>query len=312
MRSFRLSGRLKRTLSRPMGKLVSTNGFRRVSRKENIIAVGDIVALHTQMLGYRPSVFIIDGKTERTTKVRLSLRGSFIELRAKNPPSKITDEAWNTVKEAFCYSSRVKITISGEEDLLGLPVIYFSPLNSLFVYGQRKKGMVVVRSTNAAKKKVEKYLGKKYYNTAVMGGSWDRLHAGHKYLLLTAFEWGRKVYIGVTTDRFLREMKKGGRHISFAERKKELIKFLRKFGLFQRARIFPIDDFIGRSLDYGDVLVGGDDVYKNALKINSLRRSRGKRPLRIVKIDRIPAEDRYPISSTRIRRKEIDRDGRLF
>lgn len=312
MRSFRLSGKLKRTLSKPMGRLVSTNGFRRVSKRENIIAVGDIVALHTQRLGYKPTVFIIDGKTERTTKVRLSLKGDFIELRAKNPPSKITDEAWNTVKEAFCYSSRVKITISGEEDLLGLPVVYFSPLNTVFVYGQRGKGMVVVRSTIQAKKRVEKYLGKKYYDTAVMGGSWDRLHAGHKYLLLTAFEWGKKVFIGITTDRFLREMKKEGRNLSFAKRKNELVKFLRRFGLLSRARIFPIDDFVGRSLEYGDVLIGGDDVYRNALKINSLRRKHGKKALKIVKIDRIPAEDRAPISSTRIRRKEIDRDGRLF
>lgn len=312
MRSFRLSGKLKRTLSKPMGRLVSTNGFRRVSKRENIIAVGDIVALHTQRLGYKPSVFIIDGKTERTTKVRLSLKGDFIELRAKNPPSKITDEAWNTVKEAFCYSSRVKITISGEEDLLGLPVIYFSPLNTVFVYGQRGRGMVVVRSTIQAKKRVEKYLGKKYYDTAVMGGSWDRLHAGHKYLLLTAFEWGKKVFIGITTDRFLREMKKEGRNLGFAKRKKELVKFLRRFGLLSRARIFPIDDFVGRSLDYGDVLIGGDDVYRNALKINALRRKHGKKALKIVKIDRIPAEDRAPISSTRVRRREIDRDGRLF
>lgn len=312
MRSFRLSGKLKRTLSKPMGRLVSTNGFRRVSKGENIVAVGDIVALHTQRLGYKPSVFIIDGKTERTTKVRLSLKGDFIELRAKNPPSKITDESWNTVKEAFCYSSRVKITISGEEDLLGLPVIYFSPLNTVFVYGQRGKGMVVVRSTIQAKKRVEKYLGKKYYDTAVMGGSWDRLHAGHKYLLLTAFEWGKKVFIGITTDRFLREMKKDGRNLGFAKRKNELVKFLRRFGLLSRARIFPIDDFVGRSLDYGDVLIGGDDVYSNALKINSLRRRHGKKALKIVKIDRIPAEDRAPISSTRIRRREIDRDGRLF
>jgi pantetheine-phosphate adenylyltransferase len=48
-----------------------------------------------------------------------------------------------------------------------------------------------------------------------------------------------------------------------------------------------------------------------AYQINVLRRSRGLGSLKIVPIDLILADDSRPISSTRIRRGKIDREGRL-
>jgi pantetheine-phosphate adenylyltransferase len=50
---------------------------------------------------------------------------------------------------------------------------------------------------------------------------------------------------------------------------------------------------------------------KMADKINTIRRRRGLKPLPVVSIGMVVAEDFEPISSTRIRAGEIDREGYL-
>ena len=78
--------------------------------------------------------------------------------------------------------------------------------------------------------------------------------------------------------------------------------------------IFPIDDPYGPCLDSEeiDVIVVSEETAPRAEEINRLRGERGLRPLEVVVVDMLPAEDGKPISSTRIRRGEIDREGRLL
>ncbi len=42
----------------------------------------------------------------------------------------------------------------------------------------------------------------KKYKKIAIGGTFDKLHDGHKKLLTTAFELGEKVEIGVTSNAF--------------------------------------------------------------------------------------------------------------
>jgi pantetheine-phosphate adenylyltransferase len=49
-----------------------------------------------------------------------------------------------------------------------------------------------------------------------------------------------------------------------------------------------------------------------ALEINRKRKAAGLRPLEIIAIDMIPAENHVPISTTRIRKMEIDREGHIL
>ncbi len=60
-----------------------------------------------------------------------------------------------------------------------------------------------------------------------------------------------------------------------------------------------------------DYIIVSPETYPVALKINSIRKEKGKKPLEIVYVEYVMAEDGIPISSTRISKGEIDRHGRL-
>ena len=68
---------------------------------------------------------------------------------------KITDEAWLAIEKAMEHSLRTKIVVEGEEDLLTLVAILTVPEDSLVLYGQPRKGVVVVKATAEMKQKVQ-------------------------------------------------------------------------------------------------------------------------------------------------------------
>lgn len=117
--------------------------------------------------------------------------------------------------------------------------------------------------------------------------------------------------VGVTTDNFARSLK--DHDIEPFEKRREVVRrFLESKGV--KYYIFPIDDPYGPCLDSEeiDVIVVSEETAPRAEEINRLRGERGLRPLEVVVVDMLPAEDGKPISSTRIRRGEIDREGRLL
>ena len=46
-----------------------------------------------------------------------------------------------------------------------------------------------------------------HFNFCVVGGTFDRLHIGHKTLLTTALEFAKRILICVTTDNYVKKMK---------------------------------------------------------------------------------------------------------
>jgi len=152
------------------------------------------------------------------------------------------------------------------------------------------------------------------YGTVAMGGTFDVLHNGHKTLLKRAFAVGRRVMIGVTSDEFAKSLHKPHKLDPYAKRRADLEKLLERWKVLGRARIVPLNDRYGPTIDVSpiDALVVSRRTIKTAYEINARRKSRGLKPLEIVPIDLLLADDSRPISSTRIRRGKIDRRGRLI
>jgi pantetheine-phosphate adenylyltransferase len=152
------------------------------------------------------------------------------------------------------------------------------------------------------------------YRVVAMGGTFDVLHRGHRRLLKQAFAIGQTVMIGITTDDFARSLHKPHRLDPYAKRKGDLERLLKQWGVLSRTRIVPLDDRFGPTATTGSIqaLVVSRRTIKTAYAINAKRKANGLKPLIIDPINLINAEDKRPISSTRIRRGKIDREGRLL
>ncbi|RLI96839.1 MAG: hypothetical protein DRO96_02235 [Candidatus Aenigmatarchaeota archaeon] len=307
---------------KPFGRLfVNHDKLVRYIKKKNpkkIITVGDISSINLIETELQPDIMIIDGKTKRKllSKEALKKVKALIALRVKNPRGVISKNAWQTIKQALSYTIPVKIFVYGEEDLLVAPVTYFAPKGSIILYGLRGRGVVAVTVNEKKKRQIKKLLKVEEHPLVMIGGSWDRLHAGHRFILLTAFEHGKKVCIGITSKKFfeekLRKKRQQNRGQDFSERKANVQNFLKEFNLAKRASFYVLNDMVGISLETNGVIVVSDETYPNALKINEMRKKNGKKPIKIIKIKRIPAQDKIAISSTRIRSKKIDRNGLII
>jgi len=145
------------------------------------------------------------------------------------------------------------------------------------------------------------------HNRVIVGGTFETLHEGHKKLLRLALSKGRQVYIGLTSDRFARKGKNYGCS-AFSSRKKRLERFLGKE--LARVTIFKIDDAYGPTLreDF-DAIVVSEETKGRAEEINRIRRSRGLKPLEIISIPILNAEDLKKISCERIKTGVIDKFG---
>lgn len=154
---------------------------------------------------------------------------------------------------------------------------------------------------------------KKFRKVAV-GGTFDEFHKGHKALLMKAFEIGEHVLIGLCTDEFVKKLGKPHVTAPYEERLKELQAFLKTLGLSDKAEIVPLNDPYGSTLTDTCIqaLVVSEETEKTALKINQKRSEAQLPPLTIVTISMVPAENCVPISTTRIREGEIDREGHLL
>lgn len=147
-----------------------------------------------------------------------------------------------------------------------------------------------------------------------VGGTFDVIHKGHWVFLEESFKVSDMVLIGLTTDEFARSLKKPHKIDCYEKRLSDLTRFLRERGLEKRAEIFPLDDPYGPTIESDDIegIVVSEETEPRAEEINRLRVAEGRRPLLIVVVTMILAEDGEPITSTRIRRQEVDRYGRLI
>ena len=78
--------------------------------------------------------------------------------------------------------------------------------------------------------------------------------------------------------------------------------------------VIPLNDPYGTTIYDGDfdAIVVSEETEPTAVEINEIRVSKGMKPLDIVVVSFVLAYDGNPISSTRIRRGEITRNGNFI
>ena len=146
-----------------------------------------------------------------------------------------------------------------------------------------------------------------------IGGTFNILHKGHKSLIKKAFEIAGKkgsVFIGVTSGEVIKRKEDIK---PFEIRKKAIEEFLSQEELTEDVTIEQIYDKCGPSVkEEFDAIVVSPETINTAEEINKKRKRLKKKPLKIIQIPFILAEDNVPISSTRIKKKEIDEHGNIL
>lgn len=112
-------------------------------RPVSVIFVGDVVSRNSAQAGLRATIRVVDQKENRKpTKNPEFSHGKVV--RFENMAGTINATAWNVLRKAQKDADSLVI-VDGEEDLITLVAIDISPDGSLVVYGQPRKGIVVVR-----------------------------------------------------------------------------------------------------------------------------------------------------------------------
>nr|MDO8098319.1 pantetheine-phosphate adenylyltransferase [Candidatus Njordarchaeota archaeon] len=139
-----------------------------------------------------------------------------------------------------------------------------------------------------------------------LGGTFDRLHDGHKALLRKAFETGDKVIIGVTTKNLLQNKSRKEIIYPYEQRVADIRKFLASEGYLDRAEIIPISEPFGTATTDPEMeAVAVSEETKEAVKeINKARHERKLHPLHSLVVKMVRDKYGKPIKSSRIREKE--------
>ncbi len=140
-----------------------------------------------------------------------------------------------------------------------------------------------------------------------MGGTFDHLHEGHKFLLKIALSISEIVEIGLTTQKLLEKKKYYSKLEDYKTRQEKLKEFIISFTNLERINIVEIknwDDMnrYAQDPEY-EGLVVSQETYENAVKLNENREKIGLEPLILIVIPIFKDKNNQKISSTSIREK---------
>src|SRR5687768_3077847 len=113
------------------------------------------------------------------------------------------------------------------------------------------------------------------YKKAVIGGSFDHFHKGHKSFLDRSLSVAKSLIIGVTSDEYLKRNKEGSLE-NYGTRAKSVSDYLRNKKL--DFEILKINDLYGTTLDSffdAEVIVATPETESGANEINRSRDEKG-------------------------------------
>ncbi len=149
------------------------------------------------------------------------------------------------------------------------------------------------------------------YKTIAVGGTFDHIHKGHRSLLSRAFDSGEMVYIGLTSDDFVKRTGKVTLH-NYDERLNQLRDYLEPHFQGRKYQISKLEENFGPAVLRGEIeaIAVSDETKSKVIEANRKRRELGFNNLATEIVPMVVAYDHSRISSSRIRAGEIDAEGR--
>uniref|UniRef100_A0A1I8P5V1 Bifunctional coenzyme A synthase n=1 Tax=Stomoxys calcitrans TaxID=35570 RepID=A0A1I8P5V1_STOCA len=132
------------------------------------------------------------------------------------------------------------------------------------------------------------------YNNVVLGGTFDRIHLGHKIFLSQAvIRACSRLVVGVTTSKLTRSKTLHELILPVEQRIENVRLFLNEIDSTLHYEVVPIDDPFGptKSDPNMDMIVVSAETLKGGEKVNELRRQNNLKPLDIFCIDLVEASD---------------------
>lgn len=149
------------------------------------------------------------------------------------------------------------------------------------------------------------------FKHAILGGTFDHLHAGHKHLISSALEASAHVTIGVVVTPFSHDKSFASSIQSYDLRLSNIKSYLKTKNATERTSLIPISDVYGTTLTDPSIeaIFVTSSTHPNALLINKERLAHTMRELQILTVEHLLGDDLERISSSRIRQGLIDRIG---
>jgi pantetheine-phosphate adenylyltransferase len=151
------------------------------------------------------------------------------------------------------------------------------------------------------------------FKLVAMGGTFDIIHKGHMELLWGAFSISDKVIIGLTSDELAKKRGKNPGN-DYSARYKKLETTIRKNFPNSKYIIAKLENDFGPAVLEKEVeaLVVSGETESKGIELNKLRSAKGSPPVEIVVIPLVLAKDGTRISTTRIKKSEIDSEGNVL
>lgn len=148
------------------------------------------------------------------------------------------------------------------------------------------------------------------YDSVAVGGTFDRLHAGHR-LLLTAAAWASRgtLQIGVTGDPLLKKKKHKDLIASFEVRSSSAVEFAKRVKpSLQSIIVTEMKDRYGPTTTESSItaLVVSQETASGARQINEIRSTNGLHPLAVIIVDVLDTAAQK-LSSSALREAEFKR-----
>ncbi len=139
-------------LKEPFGVIIKDDDINKeslnqeIGRAHKIITVGDTTTEKLVSLGYIPDISVVDGKEKRIKKHKIFEYPTDKILHFENKPGELDEQIIAEILQLTQskLESKIQFIIEGEEDLVALPFLMFSPDDWVICYGQPYHGLVIV------------------------------------------------------------------------------------------------------------------------------------------------------------------------